>query len=301
MNVAVQAVSYVQYTLDDYIDGIPKPIDDVICERFTQDKRIKSEPQLALFHNDHLGELYPVCPRCGSRKHIRYGFYKRRPKIGDSGKITLHVQKYRCKKCGKRFSARIDGIVTKWRQYAEIFKERVNAIAAIMKHSGRKIREVLLALFGVAPSHQTIENWLFAEMPTFLYSGFYTYDEQVVKIKGKEAFRLTLFDAVLNIPVAEEISYKLNAKRVKRFLKKNVKGLPLYSVTTDDRKWYREIITGLNAIHQLCGFHFIKRVTKDAEYYFKLKSLSDAEKIRIAVLVNAIREVFRSVTEKEFF
>jgi hypothetical protein len=47
MNTAVQAVSYVQYTLDDYIDGVPKPIDDVISERFTQDKRIKSEPQIA--------------------------------------------------------------------------------------------------------------------------------------------------------------------------------------------------------------------------------------------------------------
>ena len=181
------------------------------------------------------------------------------------------------------------------------FKERVNAIAAIMKHSGRKIREVLLALFGVAPSHQTIEDWLFADMPTFSYSGFFTYDEQVVKIKGKKAFRLTLFDAILNIPVAEEITYKLSAKRVKRFLKKNLKGHIVYSITTDDRKWYREIIKGLKAIHQLCGFHFVKRVTKDAEYYLKLKSLSDAEKIRITVLVSAIREVFRSVTEKEFF
>jgi len=103
MNAAVQAISYVQYTLDDYIDGVPKPIDDVISERFTQDKRIKSEPQIALFHNDHLGEVHPVCPRCGSRKHIKNGFYDRHPKIGDFGKITLHVQKYICRRCGKRF------------------------------------------------------------------------------------------------------------------------------------------------------------------------------------------------------
>ena len=200
---------------------------------------------------------YILCVLDVDRESIYDMDFKRCPKIGDFGKITLHVQKYRCKRCGKRFSARIDGIVKKWRQYAEIFKERVNAIAAIMKHSGRKIREVLLALFGVSPSHQTIENWLFAEMPAFSYSGFFTYDEQVVKVKGKKAFRLTLFDAVLNIPVKEEISYKLSAKRVK-ILKKNLNGLPLYSVTTDDRKWYREIITGLKAIHQLCGFHFIK-------------------------------------------
>ncbi len=53
-------------------------------------------------------------------------------------------------------------------------------------------------------------------------------------------------------------------------------------------------------IHQLCGFHYLKQVTEDAEWYFKRKSLSDAEKIRIAVLFSSIREVFRSFTEEEF-
>jgi transposase-like protein len=300
MNAAVQAVTAVQCTLDDFVEGVLKPIDDIICERLTQDKRIKSEPQIALFNNDHLGELHPFCPRCGSKKHVRNGFRKRRPKVGGFGKITVYVQRYKCRRCGKGFSARIDGIVKKWRQYAEIFKEKVNAIAAIMKYSGRAIQQVFLALFGVAPSHQTIENWLTADMPEFQYSGYYGYDEQVVRIKGKKAYRLTLFDSVLNVPVAEEITYKLSAKRVKRFLKKNLKGHLTYSITTDDRKWYREIIKALKAIHQLCGFHFIKRVTKDAEEYFKRKSISDAEKMRIAILVSAIREVFRSFTEREF-
>jgi len=298
-NAAVQAVQVVQCTLDDFGGGV-LTIDDMVCEKLTQDKRITSEQQIVMFNNDHLGEINPVCPACGSVKYVKDGFRERHPKIGDFGNITVYVQRYECKKCGKGFSARIDGIVKKWRQYADIFKERVNAIAAIMKYSGRKIQQVLLALFGVAPSHQTIENWLQADMPKFSYSGHYSYDEQVVRIKGKKAYRMTLFDVVLNVPVAEELSYKLSAKRVKRFLKKNLKGHPVYSVTTDDRKWYRDIINDLKAIHQLCGFHFIKRVTKDADYYFNDKSLSNTEKIRLTVLVSAIREVFCSFTEEEF-
>ena len=168
----------------------------------------------------------------------------------------------------------------------------------ITKYSGRKIQQVLLALFGISPSHQTIENWLTGVIPTFSYSGHYDYDEQVVRIKGDQAYRLTLFDVVLNIPVAEDISYKLNANCVETFLEENLKDQPIYSITTDDRKWYRHIIKKLKAVHQLCGFHFIKRVTADADYYFKRKSVSDAEKMRIAILVSLIREVFRSFTKR---
>jgi hypothetical protein len=66
-------------------------------------------------------------------------------------------------------------------------------------------------------------------------------------------------------------------------LKKDLKGHPVYSITTDDRRWYRGIITkDLKAIHQLRGFHFIKRVTEDAEWYFNSK-LPDTEKIEIAI------------------
>jgi len=146
-NAAVQAVQVVQCTLDDFGGGV-LTIDDMVCEKLTQDKKIKSEQQIVMFNNDHLGEMNPVCPACGSVKCVKDGFRERHPKIGDFGNITVYVQRYECKKCGKGFSARIDGIVKKWRQYADIFKERVNAIAAIMKYSGRKIQQVLLALFG---------------------------------------------------------------------------------------------------------------------------------------------------------
>jgi hypothetical protein len=295
---AVEAVKVVQYTLDDFVKG--KSMDEVICERLLQGQKILREPHIQLLDNDYFGEVNPVCPHCGSVKYVKDGFRERHPKLGDFGEITVYVQRYECKRCGRGFSARIDGLVRKWHQYTGIFRERACAAAAILKCSGRKIQQLFLSWCGVAPSHQVIESWLCAEIPELVYSGYYCYDEQVVRVKGKKAFRLTLFDAVLNVPVAEEVSYRLNAKRVKAFLKKNLRGHPVYSITTDDRKWYREIITkDLKVIHQLCGFHFIKRVTEDALWYFKQK-LPGAVKMRIAVLVSSIREVFRSFTEEEF-
>ena len=111
---------------------------------------------------------------------------------------------------------------------------------------------------------------------------------------------MTLFDVVVNVPLADEVSYILNADVVFDFLERNLKGKPVYSITTDGRKWYRKIVKNLKAIHQLCGFHFLKKVTEDADYYFNSKSLSDTEKIRLAIFVSAIREVFCSFTEEEF-
>lgn len=37
------------------------------------------------------------------------------------------------------------------------------------------------------------------------YSGHYLYDEQFLRLNGTKHYRLTLFDAILNIPVSERI------------------------------------------------------------------------------------------------
>jgi hypothetical protein len=64
-------------------------------------------------------------------------------------------------------------------------------------------------------------------------------------------------------------------------------------------QFYRKIVRELNCTHQLCGFHFLKHVTEDTEWYFTHKSLSDAEKMRVAVCASLLREVFRSFTIEE--
>lgn len=119
-------------------------------------------------------------------------------------------------------------------------------------------------------------------------------------MNGKKGYRLTLFDVILNVPVAEEVTFTLNGETVSAFLKKNLFGIPVNSITTDDRKYYRKIVKKYKVIHQLCGFHFVKKLREDAEWYFKRKSLSDSEKIRIALCVSSVSEAFRSSTIEEF-
>ena len=54
--------------------------------------------------------------------------------------------------------------------------------------------------------------------------GFFTYDEQYIRINGRKFYRLLLWDDVLNIPVAERIVSKKTNENIIKFLKDNTKG-----------------------------------------------------------------------------
>ena len=89
----------------------------------------------------------------------------------------------------------------------------------------RKLKEDLTTVFGLAPSHQTIKNWLGIgdikrienQIPN--YSGYYCYDEQYIKIDGERAYRLAVFDQVLNVPVTEAIAANIEYTTIYGFLK----------------------------------------------------------------------------------
>lgn len=87
----------------------------------------------------------------------------------------------------------------------------------------RKISKYFEIFLGIRISHQTIRNWSnknheeTINNEEFEYSGYYLYDEQFLRLNGVRHYRLTLFDAILNIPVSERI--------VRRRIPKNTKNL----------------------------------------------------------------------------
>ena len=52
----------------------------------------------------------------------------------------------------------------------------------------------------------------------FEYSGYYLYDEQFLRLNGVRHYRLTLFDAILNVPVSERIVRRRIPKKIPRNL-----------------------------------------------------------------------------------
>lgn len=109
----------------------PVPMDEVVCERLSQNQHITNVSQIALLNSDHFENLNVFCPECGSAKYVKNGFYNRNPKLGEFGKITIYIQRYKCKKCGKGFSAKLKGIVEEGHWYAEVFREMVNAVPVV--------------------------------------------------------------------------------------------------------------------------------------------------------------------------
>jgi transposase-like protein len=295
----LHGIEVVQYNLFDFMEGTPKPVDTVIRERLSRNTRRIHLPQVALLDRDHVGNVTPLCPHCGATTSVKNGFYPRRLRLGVYGDITIHVQRYICKKCGTHFSAALSGLVEKGHQYAALFRQLVNAISSIMQYSSRKVRQVLLALFGVSPSHQTLETWMRAEIPELKRSGYYCYDEQYIRLNGEKGYRLTLFDTVLNVPVAERIAEKITPEGVMKFLTESAGDTPIHAVTTDDRTLYRPVMEKIGCIHQLCAFHYLRNVRKEASWYFEKKSLSEREKMDLALCVSLMHEIFRSSTFEE--
>lgn len=104
-------------------------------------------------------------------------------------------------------------------RYASVFKDGAAAVVGIGYRSLRKTAEELCIFLGTSPSHQTIDRWMKSSMDVNetsienkipYYSGYYCYDEEYIRINGKNCYRLTLYDSVFSIPVSEEISNNLN-------------------------------------------------------------------------------------------
>jgi Transposase IS66 family. len=231
---------------------------------------------LILLANNHLELVNPVCPRCGFDRVTKQDYRRRRPILGEFGAQTVYLKRYRCKRCRKKFTTPLDSVVERNHRYASVFEAKVNGLTKTGYRSLRKLRDDLATFFGLAPSHQTIKNWLGIgevkriEDQISNYSGYYCYDEQYIKIDGKRAYRLAVFDPLLNVPVTEEIAANIEYNTIYEFLKEAFRDKPLFAVTTDHRRAYKTIMDNLGAKHQLCIFHLFKMI--GADVYGALRS-----------------------------
>ena len=102
------------------------------------------------------------------------------------------------------------------------------------------------------------------------YSGYYTYDEQFLRINGQRMYRLTLYDQIRNIPVAEQIVPKRTPQIITQFIQESTSNKPLISITTDHMPLYKNIMDNIGVKHQLCIFHLFKMIGDKA--YKQLRS-----------------------------
>ena len=230
----------------------------------------------------HIEMFKPVCPECFSKFVIKNGVKERTLYFYDKGLIKTEIQAYKCKKCGKKFNTDISKIVEENSNFTHDFKSKCLELVGLFFGSVRNVAYKVKKDTGVDISQQTIENWILEykndnKEVNNLYSGYYIFDVEWVKIKCVWNYRFTLFDSKQNIIVADEIYSKENSKNIRKFLWENTRNKNKIAITSDLDEKYKPIIEELGFKHQWCLFHTLKNFNKIIKKHIQENKLNIEE------------------------
>lgn len=302
-------------TLNSSIDSIQLKLSDFSKEKFDFEEILKERlnspktprnmnQNLNLLENNHFDYVNPVCPYCNSHKVIKQEYRARNPILAEFGQQTIYQRRYKCKVCGKKFTTSLDSVIKPRHHYADKCSDITKHLVQTAVRSVRKIAEDFYTFCGYLPSHTTVQKWLQTGVKNRVinesasYSGYYTYDEQYIKIEGVKYYRLTLYDFLENIPIAEETGLKLNKKIIYKFIKEVTDNHRFYSLTTDHVKEYKTITDEFGVIHQQCIFHLYKMIGKPVYKILKDKKVDKQDKMRLILYFTEIKNIFLTFNEK---
>jgi len=297
-------IGSIQLNLFDF--GVEKPnFENVLKERFQNPETPRNvNQQLILLDDNHFEYMNPICPYCKSNKVIKQEYRNRTVIIDELDFLRVYLRRYKCKCCDKKFTTSLDSVIKPHHRYANIFTEKLKSFMETGYRSLRKAAADFGTFFGVAPSHTSIMNWQTNELGNRIenidvnYSGYYTYDEQWIKLNGLWHYRLTLYDYILNIPVAEEIAPDKEKETIKEFIETCTDDKNFYSLTTDGLQEYKSITDKLGVIHQKCIFHLLKNIKDEIYPILRSKTVSDEDKMRLRFYFREIKHIFNTNVEK---
>jgi len=260
-------------------------------------------------------ESRPPCPVCGTEGPTKNGSYQRNP----HGFGPVRVQQYECAN-GDSFSESLSGVKDGYR-YPKIIIRLCIAMYILSDASLGTIQDIVTITFEERPSRQRINEWIVDEiadpeasqkstehgkvvmndLPT--YSGIYTYDEQYIDIDHGDAYRLTVYDSLMQAPVAEQVVDSLKKDVISEFLTTALADKPIYAVTTDGRSDYAEIVEDdlselvaeeCDVAHYRCLFHFLCNITDALSQELESVRHTQKRKIRMAVVTSELKQALRA-------
>ena len=231
----------------------------------------------------------PICPSCGSKRYCLNGS---NPKTLDN-RTVIQLQRYLCYECSKSFSTRIQGYA---RNLHYSLRLKTACLSMRVKNiSLRLISQIHRALTASNPSHEMIRQWTLDHGNAIEShklegcSGVYSYDEQHIKIGGKQFYRLLLIDVLTGAVLADVVSSGCGKEVVEEFLLAALQGQPIIAFVSDGKPMYKNLFKQVGRklnlknviIHQLCVFHVLKNFSKAAFEVAKLeKKASDDWKFK---------------------
>ena len=298
-------MDFIQLKLYDFSD---EKIDQekIISERLNINPKIENTNQkLILDKNNTFKYDNPICPVCGSHKIIKKGTITKN-KQNINGKTTeFREQQYQCKKCNKKFGITNNPLIKNNKQYLQEIIDKIPEIMKIGYQSLRKISKYFQIFLGIQISHQTIRNWSnqnheeTISNEEFEYSGYYLYDEQFLRLNGVRHYRLTLYDAILNVPVSERIVRRRIPKNTKKFILYSTANKPFICLTTDLFPMYRNVADEIGVKHQLCTFHLFQTINHKLKVYCRRNKINGKARDHIYENANELKNCFRQNSKQE--
>ena len=298
-------LNFIQLKLYDFSD---EKIDQekIISERLNKVPNFENtNSKLFLDENNTFKYDNPICPVCGSHKIIKKGTITKN-KQNINGKTTeFREQQYQCKKCNKKFGISNNPLIGKNKQYLQEIMDKIPGIMKIGYQSLRKISKYFEIFLGIRISHQTIKNWPNQNHEEtiinkeFEYSGYYLYDEQFLRLNGVRHYRLTLYDAILNIPVSERIVRHRIPENTKKFILDSTANKPFICLTTDLFPMYRNVADEIGVKHQLCKFHLFQTINHKLKVYCRRNKINGKARDHIYENANELKNCFRQNSKQE--
>lgn len=196
-------------------------------------------------------------------------------------------------------------LIGKNKQFLQEIMDKMPGIMKIGYQSLRKISKYFEIFLKIRVSHQIIKNWSnknhkeTINNEEFEYSGYYLYDEQFLRLNGVRHYRLTLFDAILNVPVSKRIVRRRIPKNTKKFILDSTKNKLFICLTTDLFPMYRNVVDEIGVNHQLCIFHLFQTINHKLKVYCRRNKINTKQREHIYENAQELKNCFRQNSTKE--
>jgi len=216
-----------QYKLYDWLNNKDKNTELITEKYYDPLETLKNNKKVLKNHDNSYNSLNPVCPNCNSKKFIKYGFNEKIIHDKEIKPFKIRLQRYKCRNCGIFYQTKLNTNLKPGSTYNEVIKENPAFINSLQHVSLRNIAKIIELEWNKRPSPQSIKNWLTKTTKKknktikTLFSGYYNYDEQYVKINGQWMYRLALFDIKKQYLSPRKNNKTIKSKGSKKLFKRN--------------------------------------------------------------------------------
>jgi hypothetical protein len=240
-----------------------------------------SQKLVTNFYIDRLGiirEFNPRCPCCRSSLVVNNGYTSYNNKLFAALQLSIRKGQYLCQNCGH-------GYVIDLSQFSELSDDFKNTLRSLItslrlkRLSYHKISQVIHEILGYVIGDEFVRE-IFNEVSLKIrdittytkQSGYYSYDAQYLKIKGREHYRHVVHDLITGKVLIDVVLPKQTNEIIKQVFLRAITCDEIKAFVVDMANGYPKVIKdcyGSKVKIQWCIFHLYQDIGRKYKGYDK--------------------------------